>query len=228
MPADRTAPVLILFARTPVPGVAKTRLQTRYSASEAGAIAAIMLDETCKRAHTHWPGDIVLAAWPSTNHPQLRSLARRYSLTLAAQPEGDLGDKMYMMLERMCVDGRSAAVMGCDVPHCPAEVFVEAHAVLAAGGAVLGPTADGGYYLVGTNRPAPELFAGIRWGGSDVAAQTRDRASGLGFRFHELPMINDVDTWEDVQDVAPKVPALGRFLRTRSTRVHQSGGRRGR
>jgi hypothetical protein len=64
---------------------------------------------------------------------------------------------------------------------------------------VLGPAADGGYYLIGLGRPLPSLFAEIPWGTGDVLAATRTRARALGLRTHLLPPSFDVDEVDDLR-----------------------------
>jgi hypothetical protein len=68
--------------------------------------------------------------------------------------------------------------------------------------AVLGPCEDGGYYLLGLRRPAPELFERIDWGGVDVADQTRRRAAEAGVDLCELPPWYDLDRFDDLERAA--------------------------
>jgi hypothetical protein len=63
---------------------------------------------------------------------------------------------------------------------------------------VFGPAADGGYALVGLNRPAPGLFAGMRWSHHQVMAHTREHLAALGLRHVELPLLHDVDEPADL------------------------------
>jgi glycosyltransferase A (GT-A) superfamily protein (DUF2064 family) len=69
---------------------------------------------------------------------------------------------------------------------------------------VFGPTADGGYALVGLRRPAPGLFTGMRWSHDRVMADTRERAIALGLHHQELPMLHDIDEPNDLVHLPPQ------------------------
>ena len=90
-------------------------------------------------------------------------------------------------------------IVGTDVPSLPLEHYQQAVEVLRAHELVLGPAEDGGYYLVGLTRPAPELFRDISWSTEQVLSQTRERAQQAGLRTSLLPVWRDVDTIEDLQ-----------------------------
>ncbi|MGD0634916.1 MAG: TIGR04282 family arsenosugar biosynthesis glycosyltransferase [Beijerinckiaceae bacterium] len=91
---------------------------------------------------------------------------------------------------------RAACVLNADSPTLPPAFLTEAAAVLAAEGdrAVLGPSSDGGYYLLGLKQHHVRLFQDITWSTGVVAAQTLERAAEIGLPVHVLP------TWYDVDD----------------------------
>jgi glycosyltransferase A (GT-A) superfamily protein (DUF2064 family) len=76
-------------------------------------------------------------------------------------------------------------------------IFAEAWPALSRGEVAIGPTDDGGYYLLGLSQPQPSLFSGIAWSTSEVCAQTLARAAEAGLRVHLLPQLADVDTEDD-------------------------------
>ena len=78
--------------------------------------------------------------------------------------------------------------------------FAEAYAFLSSSDkrVVLGPSRDGGYYLVGANQPAPEIFQDMHWSHSRVLAQTRDKLTSLQIDYHLLPPWFDIDTADDL------------------------------
>ena len=116
-----------------------------------------------------------------------------------AQVEGDLGTRMaHAVAAAFAEHGAPVMVLGADVPHVSTACLAEAAAV-APGRVVIGPAEDGGYYLIGLARPAPELFAGVRWGGDDVLDATRTHARRLGLRAELLPSTFDVDEAADVE-----------------------------
>ena len=123
-------------------------------------------------------------------------MAKRYGFGIRRQPCGDLGAKMLAAIEFCCRRGRPGLVVGSDLPPLDAAYVRQAAAALQRHEVVLGPAEDGGYGLVGLRAPAPELFAGLPWGTSGVAAETRVRIARLNLKLAELPPLWDVD---DVQ-----------------------------
>jgi glycosyltransferase A (GT-A) superfamily protein (DUF2064 family) len=92
-------------------------------------------------------------------------------------------------------------LIGSDVPPLPFRFFEEAYGYLQSPGgrAVLGPSRDGGYYLVGSNQLVAEIFEGMTWSHNQVLAQTRAKLASLKFDTLLLPCWFDVDTPEDMR-----------------------------
>jgi len=206
-------PALFVFAKAPVAGAVKTRLQPEYTAAEAAEIAALLIRETLALAVASWDGPIYLATTPTTSHPLFTELASRYAVSVRAQVGADLGARMHEAIAYGVEHHDAAAVIGCDVPHCPGTLFARAHRWLAAGRNVFGPATDGGYYFVGLTRAYPELFVDINWGGADVWTITQERLAKLKLRYEVLPALRDIDTPADLRDAARAVPALQRFVK---------------
>jgi rSAM/selenodomain-associated transferase 1 len=205
-------PELMLFARQPIAGQVKTRLQPDYSPEQSAEIAAFMIRATVELAVSAWPGDVVLYAWPGTDHLLFHRLADEFNIRLAPQAEGDLGAKMLDALRQGIDRQGAAAVMGCDVPHCGWDVIDQANSWLARGKNVLGPTEDGGYYFIGLQQARPELFADMPWGSDRVLQATLARAEKLGLEFELLKTLRDIDTAADLWLVAQRYEPLKRFL----------------
>ncbi len=205
-------PELILFARAPVVGQVKTRLQPDYSPERAAEIAGFMIRATVELAVSAWPVQVSLYVSPDFDHPLFRELAREFDIRLARQAEGDLGVRMLAALREGIERGGSAAIMGCDVPHAGWDTIDQANAWLARGKNVLGPTEDGGYYFIGLQEARPELFQDIAWGGNQVLEATLARAEQLGMEFDLLEKLRDVDTASDLWLIAQRYEPLKRFL----------------
>lgn len=205
-------PDLLLFAKQPVPGEVKTRLERDYSRNQVVEIAKFLITATVQCAVGNWPSDVYLCGAPDCEHDLFRSLVEHFQLRLADQSVGDLGARMHAALQQGIKRRGAAAVIGCDVPHCPAEVIERAHEELAAGRNVIGLTEDGGYYLLGLQRAPAALFEGIDWGGSEVSSRTLARARALGIEFVALPTLRDIDTPEDLWIVAQGFEPLRRHL----------------
>lgn len=210
MSVDATRqPQLILFAKKPAAGAVKTRLQPPLSPSQAAAVADILLRQSVCLARQHWPGEIALAVTPSAGDSWWESVAGDGRIPVTDQAAGDLGQRMRHALEQA---PGPAAVMGCDVPHCRAGILRRAYRELERGHNVIGPSLDGGYYLLGLQRPQALLFQGVEWGSGRVLAQTLVRAGMAGVHFHCLDALRDLDRWEDILAVRHRLPALDRYL----------------
>ena len=205
-------PDLIIFAKKPIPGQVKTRLQPVYSPEQAADIASFLIRATVELAVGSWPGDIILAAWPDPDHGIFHELADRYRIRLEKQGEGDLGEKMRTALDAGIAREGAAAIMGCDVPYCRWDILDQANDWLVRGRNVIGPTEDGGYYFIGLHECSQQLFEGIQWGGREVFQSTLAQAGSLGMEFERLSKLRDLDTPEDLWLAAEEYEPLRRFL----------------
>jgi uncharacterized protein len=119
------------------------------------------------------------------------------------QPPGSLGDRMSGVMRTLFDRGARAVVLvGSDLPDLDARIVEDAFAILAREPStlVLGPAADGGYYLIGSTR-VPDVFSGIEWGSARVCAQTQASAERAGVAVTLLEVIADVDTVADLRRV---------------------------
>lgn len=205
-------PALMIFAKQPVAGRVKTRLQPEFTPERAAEVADAMIRETVELAVSSWPDPIYLCGTPDADHPLFRELADRFDISLLDQGRGDLGARMQRALAHGIEHHGAAAVLGCDVPHCDWEILDDANAALVRGTSVLGPSEDGGYYLIGVTEANVELFSGIAWGGPCVFDMTLERAARIGLEFTLLPALRDIDTAADLWLLAQQYPALRRLL----------------
>ena len=200
-------PAVIVMAKAPRAGEAKTRLAPPLAPAEAAQLAACLFADTVSLARVV-AAEVVVAYAPAGGRAALEGALR------AAPPAAESGDLLWLeqrgegLGERLDgVVGRAAAsgfgpliVVGADSPTLPPEFLASALEALAGGRAevALGPTADGGYYAVGLGRPAPGLFDSVEWSTPRAYAQTAANASRLGLRLLELPRWYDVDTHADL------------------------------
>jgi rSAM/selenodomain-associated transferase 1 len=205
-------PELILFAKRPVAGEVKTRLQPQYTPEQAANIAQYFIEASVVNAVNHWAGPVAIYASHDISHPIFRRLAAQYGLKLYRQQGYDLGLRMHAAIEDGIKRHGAAAVMGCDLPHCPQSVFENAYSLMSKKHAVLGPTNDGGYYFLGLAEPHVELFTDIEWGTTKVLSTILERSTQLGLDVQLLSMLRDLDTSEDISIVARDFPALENFL----------------
>lgn len=185
---------LIVFARPPVYGQVKTRLAASLGDDRALAVYQQLLMHTFQLLEK-WPGKRYLfhaaEEIPSPYWPDI-------DLTHRLQSGKDLGQRMQMAFEEVLAEHSQALIIGTDCPGLQVFHLQEAARQLARYDLVLGPAADGGYYLLGLKQSAPSLFTGMPWSTDRVAALTLNRAEALNWRCHELPVLRDVDTEQDL------------------------------
>lgn len=206
---------VIVFAKAPVAGQAKTRLIPALGAAGAAALAERLLDHAVAQAVAARLGRVELCVAPSMAHPAFQRLQARHSLRLTRQSRGDLGQRMHRALAQALSSAPAGTprgdarvlLIGSDAPALNAAVLRAAAAALADADVVLVPALDGGYVLIGLRRPAPALFAGVAWSTGQVLAQTRQRAAAAGLRLVELPALSDIDEPADLVQLQHLLPA---------------------
>ncbi len=205
-------PELILFASQPIPGRVMPRLQPGVSPEQAADIVAFMVRATATLAVENWPGDVHLYGDPDAECALFRELGTALHVLLASQTTGDRGQRLSAALQQGIGRRGAAAVMDCDVPHCGDEILERAHDALARGHNVIGPTMDGGYYLLGLQQHVPALFTDMAWDGDQILLRTLARAQAAGIEFEMLPRLRNVDTPGDLAAVAQGYAGLQSFL----------------
>jgi uncharacterized protein len=121
---------------------------------------------------------------------------------LFPQQGDELGACMAAVFKKLFDLGyKNIVLIGADLPPVPLRFLSEAYAFLESSNkrVVLGPSGDGGYYLVGCNQPTPEIFEGMSWSHSLVLAQTIERLAASRVDFHLLPSWFDIDTPDDLR-----------------------------
>ena len=182
-----------VFAKAPVSGAVKTRLAGVLGAEGAAELHATLVRRALSTALASRVGPVELWCAPDTGHDFFARCASEYGVALNAQRGSDLGARMARTFEIAHAAGSGLLLIGSDCPALTPGHLQAAAAALASNDAVFGPAEDGGYVLVGLPRPLPRIFEGIEWGGAGVMAATRERLREAGTRWHELPVLWDVD-----------------------------------
>ncbi len=202
---------VVVFAKAPVAGAAKTRLIPSLGAAGAAALHAAMVEHAIETAIAAAIGQVELACTPDTAHPLFQSIAGRHSVVLSEQGAGDLGDRMSRALERAVREAGRGVIIGTDCACLDAPYLKSAHEALGAGApVVLGPAEDGGYVLIGARIQFPQMFCGIQWGTETVLAATRRLLDEGGVRWQELATLWDVDRPADLDRLKLRHPDLFR------------------
>jgi rSAM/selenodomain-associated transferase 1 len=197
MPPSNTSPVsIVILAKAPIPGFAKTRLIPAIGAHAAAVLQERLTERTVATALAAGIGPVTLCCDPDATHDTFLKMVTRMKITLRPQPPGDLGTRM---LAAVATSTGPVLVIGTD---CPA--LTEAHLRSAAmalrdgNDVVLIPAERGGYVLLGMRKAQPTLFSNIGWGGSSVLADTRARIVEQRLMLVERPPLWDVDTEIDL------------------------------
>jgi len=213
---------LIIFAKAPVAGLAKTRMIPALGAQGSAGLAQQLLWHAVQQA-AQVPWDALeLCVSPDTTHPafaQAQHIAQKIAkdtsqghLSLSIQGNGDLGERMHRALVRGLSSHSAVLLMGTDAPDLNATVLQQAAQALLQHDAVFVPAHDGGYALVGLRQPRPALFEGMVWSTASVMAETRIRAHRAGVRWCELAPVHDMDEPTDLYHLPPDWPNRSNLL----------------
>lgn len=190
---------IIIFAKAPQPGLAKTRLIPALGAERAAALARRMLETTLERAVGAQVGPVELRVTPAIGDAAWRDIPIPGGVEISAQGDGDLGARLARAAQ--CGLELNAAVMliGCDCPELDSTALREAAQTLRGVDAVIHPTGDGGYALLGLRRFHPRLFSDIPWSTSSVARRTIQQVDALHWSLHVAAMLSDIDEPADLR-----------------------------
>jgi rSAM/selenodomain-associated transferase 1 len=199
--------VLGLFAKKPEQRLVKTRLAAATSATWAMEVATAFLLDSVQRTAALAVRRVLVFAPEDAASYFIRIADGQFALS--PQSQGDLGERMTGFFAEQFAGGASRVVLlGTDSPTLPPSHIERAFAELTRADVVVGPATDGGYYLIGLQRPMPDLFAGIAWGTNQVLEQTIHRVRDSGRRLALLPPWYDVDTLDDWRMFRGHVAAL--------------------
>jgi uncharacterized protein len=197
---------LVVLAKAPRPGHAKTRLCPSLSEPEAASLAEAMLRDVLGR---RWPVSRRLLATMGAEHP-VWELAVAEGWTRIQQRGEHLGERMWNAAMDARGDASGVLILGSDAPHVPPDRFAEALDALSAHDAAVVPADDGGYVAIATRPNGAPLFGPLAWGTSHVLRQTMDAAKDAGLRLHVTAPTYDLDEiadlrrlWVDSHQVPP-------------------------
>jgi rSAM/selenodomain-associated transferase 1 len=199
---------LAVMAKAPRAGTVKTRLCPPLRPPEAAELAQCFLLDAIERVRAVAGAQPFLAYTPVESQAQFEEAAAGFALI--PQRGSDLGERQRHLIEEILARGLQAALLiGTDSPTLPRECLDEAVSLVMARDVdvVLGPTEDGGYYLIGLRAPCPALFEDMPWSTPAVLGRTLERAQRLGLRVACLPTWFDVDTGADLERLRVEVEA---------------------
>lgn len=200
---------LVVFARAPRVGHTKTRLIQALGALPAAELYAGLLARTLHIAEAVDPIQRYLYVDAPAARDYFAPLLAPDRWRVEGQVAGDLGLRMSDALVRALSQHARVILIGSDIVDLQARDLIDALQRLAARDeAVIGPAADGGYWLIGLRQPQPALFADLQWGEPHIFQATVQRFAALGVRWSTLPVRHDIDTPSDVAQWRAALGAL--------------------
>ena len=203
MKSNQKHELLIVFTRYPEPGKAKTRLAKALGEHGSADIQKKLTEDTLSKVHKFQQVNSVdVSVYFTGGDLQLMKNWLGPDFSFEAQGKGDLGDRMAEACSNAFRQGyKRLVIIGSDCPGLSSMHFKQAFAALYDKDLVLGPAADGGYYLIGLKREHNSLFTRIPWGTETVLKKTMNYAEKLGLATATLETLSDVDRPEDLKHI---------------------------
>lgn len=209
---------LVIMAKAPKTGKVKTRLAQSLPAAAVIELYGCLLDDTLTLARSLDHVDVVIMC-PASDVKDLESFARDSVRVVAQNGEG-LAAGLSSVFATFVTDGEQRIIaFNSDSPHLPVPVLQGAFDTLAFCDVVVGPTHDGGYYLVGAKSSHPELFSGNGMGTSSALETLMQRVRDLGLSVRLTDPFYDIDVASDLirldtelRQCPPRAPRTAAWL----------------
>ena len=196
---------LAIFCKTPERGFVKTRLAASVGEQKALEIYLGLLKITDRETRPFSSSrNLFVTSALEDSIENMRSTLQQYDLftdpktSFTIQQGEDLGKRMSAAFENLFKNHRSVVLIGCDLPELTSALISNAFDALQSNDVVIGPSCDGGYYLIGLNKETPDLFKEISWSTEKVLNQTLEKAGRLSLKVQLLDQLRDIDTLEDL------------------------------
>jgi rSAM/selenodomain-associated transferase 1 len=189
---------LILFAKDPVEGQVKTRLSSLLDAPTTLSLYHHFLRDSIEMIDSILEVDrfIGIASDPKTSY--FEEVSRDYPIRLFIQEGENLGERMRQAFQDRFEEGyEHVVIIGADCPTLPA-AYIE-QALQSEKEVVIGPSTDGGYYLIGMRGKVTDIFEGVAWGTDQVLSETLNVLKDQQAEVDLLPVWYDVDLPEDLR-----------------------------
>lgn len=226
--SDNTKNAILVFLKAPVKSTVKTRLaQSLGDDLTLELYKCFILDVLQKAEKT---GELILHYYPVEYEKPVADFVGDYYRE--PQHGSDLGERMAHALCSTFEKGFERVVLiGTDIPDIPVDYLHDAFKVLDENDAVIGPSQDGGYVLIGFNRKgfSQVVFKGIVWSTATVCEKTLEIMDLNRISFHKLPLWYDVDTGEDFNALIQRLesgqataPHTWDFIQRNQLRIHET------
>ncbi len=199
---------LIIFAKNPIPGKVKTRVTPHITPTDAAELYKAFIVDIVSNTLILKCDRIVIAYTPLNAETSFHEICGQ-SINYIPQEGYDLGERMKNAFRYTFDKGsKRTVIIGTDSPTLPLSYIRKAFSVLEKVPITIGPTFDGGYYLVGLSEQNNDIFDGVEWSTSRVFSQTLTRIKALNKQFYLLPPWYDVDTPEDLKFLRSHILAM--------------------
>ena len=204
---------VIVFAKNPVPNQVKTRLVPTLSPEQAATLYTEFLTDWCEALAELSDVDLVIAYTPEDAQPDLQTLIGN-DVIYIPQVGGNLGERLTLATQWAAEHGYTKIlIVGSDSPTLPISYISEALTLLDSKDTVIGPSVDGGYYLIGFSAAAltttvPHVFEEIAWSTAEVFQQTVARIHSVKATLGLLPPWYDIDTPKDLAFLHAHITAM--------------------
>jgi len=195
---------VIIFAKAPQAGFAKTRLIPALGKDGAAALARKMLIHTLVASLDAKVNTVELCVTPHIDETAWNDISLPTKIEVSHQGEGDLGDRLSRAAERSIAKGESVILVGTDCIEMSGSLLSNAAQNLVEHDAVINCTTDGGYALLGFKQHNRRLFCDMPWSTAAVARTTIERIAQLGWKINIGQMLHDVDVPRDLQFIPKK------------------------
>lgn len=201
---------IVVMAKAPLPGFAKTRLIPALGEAGAARLAARMLAYTLEQAQAAGCAEVELCATPDITDSAWALWGPPTGVQVASQGNGDLGERLARAAARTLARGLMPLIIGTDCPALDARRLQKAAAALSATDVVLHGTLDGGYALIGLARGGEDaVFTDIDWSTERVFAQTLERIQAARLQLRVGDFLQDIDEPKDLCHLPPDWLAEG-------------------
>mgnify|MGYP006094210539 FL=1 len=189
---------LIVYLKNPEPEKVKTRLQPHYSPEEAACLYRGFIEDTVETVSSIGADRCWAAYTPAGARSGIETFIPS-DWNLAPQVGDDLGSRMRQSLNASIATGADRAILiGSDIPSLPGSHITSAISRLDNADVVLGPTNDGGFYLIGIRSTLPDIFSDVTWSTDNAFEQTAEGIRSKELMMSLIPPWNDIDTPEDL------------------------------
>tara|TARA_B100000902_G_scaffold42004_1_gene49643 strand:+ start:143 stop:757 length:615 start_codon:yes stop_codon:yes gene_type:complete len=191
--------LIVQFARAPVKGFVKTRMQPYLNPEESVKLHESLVMMCCKRLIASEVAEVHLWVDAQPEHPLFLSCVDSGVSSIKLQHGSNLGEKIFDCFTHALREHESVVLVGSDCPAIDDRYLREAFQALESAPLVFGPAFDGGYVLLGATEVRTELFDNIGWGGSDVLTNSLRAAKRLGLEASLLEALHDIDRPSDLE-----------------------------